>query len=272
MARPQKEGVDYFSLDVKMDDEVKLLEAKCGIAGFGVLIKLYQIIYDNGYYIKWTEREQLLYSNRINADINLITDVVAECMKWNLFSKEMYSKYEILTSRGIQKRYIEATQRRKEVSFYQEFLLLDLQEKYSERVIVNINKVIADINPINTDISTQSKVKESKVKERKVNKSINYTHDFEKFYSLYPNPFNKEQSFTNWKNTLKTDTVENVMTALANYKLYLEKTGITDKQFIVRSTNFIGQHKEYKGYLKEEKQEETPQKVKPVRVVGRVGS
>ena len=44
MARPQKEGIDYFTLDVKMDDEVKLVEAKSGIAGFGVLIKLYQIM------------------------------------------------------------------------------------------------------------------------------------------------------------------------------------------------------------------------------------
>lgn len=165
MARPQKEGLDYFPLDVKMDDEVKLIEAKFGIAGFGVLIKLYQIIYDNGYYINWTEREQLLYSNRINSDINLIIEVVTECIKWNLFNKEMYSKYEILTSKGIQKRFIEATQRRKEVNFYQEYLLLEFQKMYSEKVIVNINRVNVNINEVNTDIGTQRKEKKSKVKK-----------------------------------------------------------------------------------------------------------
>ena len=266
MARPQKEGIDYFTLDVKMDDEVKLIEAKFGIAGFGALIKLYQIIYDNSYYIKWTEREQLLYSNRINADINLVIEVVNECLKWNLFNKEMYSKYEILTSRGIQKRYVEATQRRKEVNFYQEYLLLELQGKYPERVIVNVNNINVDINSINTNISTQTKLNKTKV-----NKSNIYTHEFEKFYSDYPNPFNKEQTFTNWKNTLKTDTVENIMGALANYKEYIRKTNKTDKQFIVKSTNFIGQHKEYKGYLETKLEEKIPQ-LKPVRVVGRMGT
>ena len=169
MARPQKEGIDYFPLDVKMDDEIKLIEAKFNVAGFGILIKLYQIIYDNSYYIKWTERELLLYSNRINADINLINEVVIECLKWNIFDKDLYEKFEILTSKGIQKRYIEATQRRKDVSFFKEYLLVNLEEKYQERVNVNINEINADINSEKEDISTQSKLKESKVKNTKVN-------------------------------------------------------------------------------------------------------
>lgn len=260
MARPQKEGIDYFTLDVKMDDEIKLIEAKFGIAGFGVLIKLYQIIYDNSYFIKWTEREQLLYSNRVNADINLIIEVINECLKWNIFNKELFTRYQVLTSRGIQKRYIEATQRRKEVSFYKEYLLVDLEEKYSEKVIVNINRVIVDINSVNTDISTQTKINKTKT-----NKSINYTNEFEKFYSEYPNPFNKEQTFSNWKNTLKNDTVENIMLATKNYIKYLKDNNKTDKQFFVRSTNFIGQHKEYKGYLNQEPKPEP----KPLKMVSR---
>jgi hypothetical protein len=41
------------------------------------------------------------------------------------------------------------------------------------------------------------------------------------------------------------------MLALEGYKQYLKKNNQTDKQYIVRSTNFIGQHQEYKGYLLE---------------------
>ena len=167
MARPQKDGVDYFPLDVKMDDEIKLVEARFGIAGFGVLIKLYQIIYDNGYFINWTEREQLLYSSRINADINLVIEVVNECTKWGLFDSGKRAKYGILTSRGIQKRYIEATQRRKDVNFIQEYLLVDVAGKYINKVNVRINRVNVDINPINECSGTQSKVKESKGEESK---------------------------------------------------------------------------------------------------------
>ena len=43
MARPQKEGLDYFPFDVDMDqdDKVALIEAKHGITGFGVVVKLF---------------------------------------------------------------------------------------------------------------------------------------------------------------------------------------------------------------------------------------
>ena len=49
MARPIKDGVDYFPLDVNLDMKFRLLEAKHGIVGFGIIIKLFQRIYaDNG--------------------------------------------------------------------------------------------------------------------------------------------------------------------------------------------------------------------------------
>ena len=42
MARPVKQGLDYFALDVKMDDETELIEAEHGHLGFFVLIKMFQ--------------------------------------------------------------------------------------------------------------------------------------------------------------------------------------------------------------------------------------
>lgn len=164
MARPQKTGIDYFPLDVDMDDRVKLIDAKFGVAGFGILIKLWQIIYDNGYYIEWTEKELLLYKNRINADINLINDVINECLKWGIFNAELYELYSILTSSGIQKRYFEATKRRTEVTLIDELILVPLPNNYKPTLVfVNINPVNAYNNSKNADSSTQSKVKYSKV-------------------------------------------------------------------------------------------------------------
>lgn len=168
MARPQKAGIEYFPLNVTMDDEIDMIEAKFGVAGFGILIKLYQIIYDNGYYIMWTDREVLLYKKRINAEINIINDIVNECLKWGIFNTDMYNKFNILTSGGIQRRYIEATQRRKDIGFISDYMLVDLTGKYPTRVNVSIYSTNADINSKNADIGTQSKVKEIKVKESKV--------------------------------------------------------------------------------------------------------
>jgi hypothetical protein len=162
MARPQKDGLDYFPLDVDMDDKVKLIDAKFGVAGFGILIKIWQTIYDNSYYIRWTEKELLLYKNRINADINLINDVVNECIKWDIFNGDLFDAYSILTSSGIQKRYFEATNRRSAISLIKEYLVIPVPENYKPKinylpvVYVNNNSKNADSNP-------QSKVKKSKV-------------------------------------------------------------------------------------------------------------
>ena len=170
MARPQKEGLDYFPLDTEMDDKVKLIDAKFGVAGFGVLIKLWQIIYDNGYYIKWTEKELLLYKTRINADINLINDVINECLRWGIFDNELYEAYSILTSSGIQKRYFEAVKRRTEITLVNEFITASLPENYKPAIKV-IPAVIVCKNSKNADDNSQSKEKKSKEK-----KNINNMH------------------------------------------------------------------------------------------------
>lgn len=91
-------------------------------------------------------------------------------------------------------------------------------------------------------------------------KKINYSAAFEIFYSTYPNPFNKEQTFKNWNTTLKSDTAENIMIALKKYKEFLTKKPPSDKHYITRSTNFIGQQQDYKGYLPEKKEVITQKK------------
>ena len=111
MARPNKEGLDYFPLDVDVDDKIELLEAAHGITGFGVLLKLYQQIYKSGYYFKPTEERLLLFKKRINVDINTINNVINDCLRWGLFDKYLLDSFGILTSKGIQKRYIEATKK-----------------------------------------------------------------------------------------------------------------------------------------------------------------
>ncbi|WP_129600587.1 Lin1244/Lin1753 domain-containing protein [Anaerophilus nitritogenes] len=164
MARPQKTGLDYFPLDVDIDqdDKVALIEAQHGIEGFAIIIKLLMKIYKNGYFYEWTEKEQLLFSNRINVDINQVNVIINDCVKWELFDDEILRTYKILTSRGIQRRYLEAVGRRQKVKMYRNYLILDI-----ETVNVYKNLVIVDINEVNDNINPQSKVKKSKVKKSK---------------------------------------------------------------------------------------------------------
>ena len=172
MARPQKEGIDYFPLDVDMDhdDKIQLIEAEHGVAGFGIIIKLLMKIYAESYYYQWSEKEQLLFSKRTNVDINEVNAVINSCLKWGLFDDEVYKKHQILTSSGIQRRYVTATSRRKDVQMIREYTLIDVSNAPNV-VIVDINEVNDNNNPIQDKFmpeeTPQSKVKESKVKDSK---------------------------------------------------------------------------------------------------------
>jgi hypothetical protein len=167
MARPQKPGLDYFALDVQMDDAVNIIEAEHGLAGFAIIIKLFQRIYNEGYYYKWTEKEQILFSSRVSVDRNLVTTIVEDCIKWGIFNQELYKNHTILTSRRIQNHYLTATYKRINVEMVKEYLLIDV----SDRKNINVIRVSDDRNPATTkdtdDKSTQSKVKESKEKKSK---------------------------------------------------------------------------------------------------------
>ncbi|MCI6692529.1 MAG: DUF4373 domain-containing protein [Clostridium sp.] len=168
MARPQKNGLDYFPLDVDIDqdDKIALIEAQHGVIGFAIIIKLLMKIYKNSYFYEWTEKEQLLFSKRINVDINSINVVINDCIKWGLFDSNLLETKKILTSKGVQARYLEAVGRRTKVEIRKEYLLLDEN-------IVNAHKnlIIVDIKSNNEEVSDsinpQSKVKKSKVNNNK---------------------------------------------------------------------------------------------------------
>jgi len=157
MARPTKQGIDYFPLDVYLDNKFKFLEIKFGLEGFAIIIKIFQKIYANGYWCNFNEDEQLLFSYDINVDINRIRAIINEAITRDIFDKNLFDTYQILTSKGIQKRYKEIVKRRKDVEIVPEYLLINGD--------FGVSRVFNEYK------STQSKVKETKAKERKVKES-----------------------------------------------------------------------------------------------------
>ena len=162
MARKHKKGLDYFPHDVNpsKDRGLEYIEAQFGINGYAIYFKLLEKIYENGYFIKWLHRDTLIFSGRINVDINSVDDIMNSLVSEGLFSENLFKRYHILTSKGIQERYIEATIRRKGIEMVENYLLVD-----TKLINVNINLINVDINSINVDISTQSKVQYSTVNE-----------------------------------------------------------------------------------------------------------
>lgn len=160
-------GIPYFSLDCQLDDKFGLIEAEYGIKGFAVVVKLYQKIYgEEGYYCEWTKEVELLFSRRIGfpAGDNSVSEILNTALKRGIFSKELYEKYGILTSKGIQERYLKAVQRRVNVPMLKEYLLIRCTQNYKN---VDISEENVDIKSKNAYISEQSKVKKSKEKYSK---------------------------------------------------------------------------------------------------------
>lgn len=169
MARPIKKGVDYFPLNTVMDDSVKLIEAEYGLTGFAVVVKLWMRIYSGfGYYCEWTNEVELLFKHENGLGGNSVSEIVASSIKRGIFNKEMFDKYHILTSSGIQKRYFEAVSRREIVYAEKRYLLIPVSNNV---VFVDNNSVNVCRNSKNVDDNPQSKENKIKVNKSKVKES-----------------------------------------------------------------------------------------------------
>ena len=127
---------------------------------------MFQKIYgQQGYYCEWTEDVALLFGKNVGLGGDAVSEIVRAAIKRGIFDSELYDKYQILTSRGIQERYFEAVSRRKEVEVRKEYLLIKVDQIYKNVRILNEN---VNISSKNVNISEQKKVEESKVKEKRV--------------------------------------------------------------------------------------------------------
>lgn len=174
-----KSGIDYFPLDVALDEKFELIEAEFGLTGFGVVVKLLQKIYGGqGYYVEWTNEVALLFAKRVGLSGGVVSEIVEASVKRGIFDKTLYDKYHILTSKGIQKRYFEAVGRRKSVEVEGAYLLVNTAD-FSKNASIAVKNV--DIFPKNADISQQSKVEESRVEESRVEKNAREQTPYARF-------------------------------------------------------------------------------------------
>ena len=168
MARPTAKGVEYFPLNVNFINDLKVrkLLLSCGAEAIAVLIYLLSTIYkDEGYYVEIHEDEIDLIALDVNVTPEFVLKVINKACEVRFFDVNLYNNFNILTSKGIQERYLKITERRKNSVVITQFNLVNV---YNNSINVNNNSINVNNNSINVDKSTQSKVKESKVKKSKV--------------------------------------------------------------------------------------------------------
>lgn len=168
MARPTAKGVEYFPLNVNFINDLKVrkLLLSCGAEAIAVLIYLLSTIYkDEGYYVEIHEDEIDLIALDVNVTPEFVLEVINKACEVRFFDVNLYNNFNILTSKGIQERYLKITERRKNSVVITQFNLINVN---NNSINVNNNSINVDNNPVNVYKSTQSKVKESKGKKSKV--------------------------------------------------------------------------------------------------------
>ena len=179
MARPVKEGLDYYPLnaDFMSDIKVRRLIRSFGSKSIGIVIALLGMIYgDKGYYILLNDDVAFIISEQTLEDEDLVNQIINKLIEIEFFDKNLYEKHRVLTSKGIQKRFISATERRKDVKLITKYNLVNVDNNSSSGVVnVDNNPVNVDNNSssgvVNVYNNQQRKEKKSKVKKSKEKQS-----------------------------------------------------------------------------------------------------
>src|SRR5690554_4543555 len=117
MARPEKLGLDYFPLDVDIFESDKMLaiSGEFAVKGEIITLRLLCEIYRNGYFVEYSELLKNKLARLSGLSGNLIDEVVGKLVKYGFFDESVFREHSVLTSKGIQKRYLEAVKRRKNI-------------------------------------------------------------------------------------------------------------------------------------------------------------
>ena len=145
-----------------------------------------------------------------------------------------------MTSKGIQKRYFEATNRRKIFEVKSEYLLIKVT---SVSINDNSNSVNADINSKKVNNNTQSKVKESKVNNKNNMCKADALALFEYLWKLYPIKRGKGKVSDAQKMKLFKIGLDEMSRAMERYKQYVESVDYLSYQN--GSTFFNGGYVDY---------------------------
>lgn len=116
--------------------------------------------------MRWDDEEvPFLVSDVVGVSEGAVRETIKKSLQVEFFDSKLFEKESILTSKGIQQRFMEATVRRISVNIKAAYWLLDKTgaNMVVEKINVYRNSINVDNNSKNVDDNQQSKVKESKV-------------------------------------------------------------------------------------------------------------
>ncbi len=153
MARQKKIGLDYAPQDVDLhsDRKIRRLITEFGATGYLVYDYVKLLCFkENGYWLKYDDGFCFDVADVLKAGTteNSVKEILRGCFRVGLFSEKVFKAFRVITSRGIQKRFLEVRK---------DHLLLTEYDLISTGIDEN------------DDLSTENGVLSPKVKEKKEN-------------------------------------------------------------------------------------------------------
>ena len=167
-----KTGLSYFSIDTDryQDRRIKRLKKVMGCKGLAVYdYVLCEVYRDKGCVLVWDEDCAFDVAEYLGLTEKVVQEIVGYCGVVGLFDTELLSR-GIITSRSIQKRYLEACARskRKDATIPEEWRLLSIREESAKTT--EESDIITEESEKTTEVC--DKVNKSKVKENKIKESV----------------------------------------------------------------------------------------------------
>ena len=167
MARPPKMGLDYFPLDVNFlnDLKTKKVVRSYGASAVAVALNVFINIYrDNGYYVQCDDDFIFIISDELKLEEGFVKNVIQKMVDVEFFDKNLYENHKILSSIGIQNRYILASGRRVRSKINPVY---DLITPTETEFMSTETEFMSTETPKNEDLCQQEYAKEKKRKEKK---------------------------------------------------------------------------------------------------------
>ena len=167
------------------DKKVRLLKTEFGANSvlfvLYVLCKAYE---EDGYFLRWDKDEALIAVEELGCGISpsYISEVLKGCLSRSLFDERVFEMFGVLTSAGIQRRYLSGCEKRSDITIINEYWLLDINSKNDVAPSMRDKLAFIDVsggknqenspeNPVNSPDKPQSKVKQSKANKTKEKES-----------------------------------------------------------------------------------------------------
>ena len=165
MARPRKHGLDYFPTDSDIFEDLKVrrIKKKHGAGGFAVVFFWLCQIYRNGYYLEYNDDLLFITEESLYINVQECTSILETALNTDFFDRKMFDDYGIITSKGIQKRYLFAQKsfRQKKQPIEDKYKLIDDVQEPS----VNVQEPLVNVHSCEFECTKENKRKDKIIKD-----------------------------------------------------------------------------------------------------------